>query len=208
MALKLTPDMKAQLMASIEETKAFKNIAHVGSRTRLIPADAQPGYTTSGSLLTVTMSEKTDATGGVRTYKTGEVMHDITAYIDRDGETCALYLGDIEAANLNRASHRQCGVLPGDIITVTVSSLRHYTGRDGADRTAPVLRFSVRGPNMTLDERTDLYCGERTDPGAVWDALETAWAQSLDTTLYTSVEQVLRPVYGDTDTVTADDIFA
>lgn len=196
MALTLTPDMKAQLAASIEETKAFKNIAHVGQRTRLIPADAQPGYTTSGRLLTVTMSEKTDATGGVRTYKTGEVMHDITAYIEYGGETCALYLGDIETANLNRASGRQCGVLPGDIITVTVSSLRHYTGRDGADRTAPVLRFDVRG--------TDL----RTDPQPVWYALKKAWAQSLDTTLYTSVEQALRPIFGDTDTVTADDIFA
>lgn len=196
MALALTPDTKTQLAASIEETKAFKNIAHVGSRTRLIPADAQPGYTTSGRLLTVTMSEKTDATGGVRTYKTGEVMHDITAYIERDGETCVLYLGDIETANMNRASRRQCGVLPGDRVTVTVGSLRHYTGRDGADRTAPVLRFDVRG--------TDL----RTDPQPVWDALKTAWAQSLDTTLYASVEQVLRPVFGDTDTVTADDIFA
>ena len=196
MALTLTPDMKTQLAASIEETKAFKNIAHVGQRTRLIPADAQPGYTTSGRLLTVTMSEKTDATGGVRTYKTGEVMHDITAYIERDGETCALYLGDIETANLNRASRRQCGVLPGDTITVTVSSLRHYTGRDGAVRTAPVLRFDVQG--------TDL----RSDPRPVWDALKKAWAQSLDTTLYTSVEQVLRPAFGDTDTVTADDIFA
>lgn len=195
MALTLTPDTKTQLAASIEETKAFKNIAHVGSRTRLIPADAQPGYTTSGRLLTVTMSEKTDATGGVRTYKTGEVMHDITAYIDRDGETCVLYLGDIETANMNRAARRQCGVLPGDTITVTVSSLRHYTGRDGADRTAPVLRFDVQG--------TDL----RTDPQPVWDALKTAWAQSLDTTLYAGVEQVLRPVFGDTDTVTADDIF-
>lgn len=197
MALKLTPDMKAKLIASIEETNAFKNIAHVGQRPRLIPADAQPGYTAGGELLTVTMSEKTDATGGVRTYKTGEVMHDITAYIEgEDGKTYALYLGDIEAANLNRASGRRCGVLPGDIINVTVSSLRHYTGRDGADRTAPVLRFSVDNDDL------------RTDPGYMWDALEKAWAQSLDTTLYTDVERVLRPTYGDTDTVTADDIFA
>lgn len=197
MALTLTPEVKAQLAASIEETNAFKNIAHVGQRPRLIPADAQPGYTAGGRLLTVTMSEKTDATGGVRTYKTGEVMHDITAYIEQAGETCALYLGDIEATNLNRASCRRCGVLPGDTITVTVTSLRHYTGRDGADRTAPVLSFTTQ---------TD--AAGRTDPRAVWDALKTAWAQSLDTTLYTSVEQVLRPTFGDTDTVTADDIFA
>ena len=199
MALKLTPDMKAKLMASIEETRAFKNIAHVGQRPRLIPADAQPGYTAKGRLLTVTMSEKTDATGGVRTYKTGEVMHDITAYIERDGETCVLYLGDIETANLNRASHRLCGVLPGDLITVTVSSLRHYTGRDGADRTAPVLRFDV----LNMDNGRS-----NPDPRFIWDALKTAWAQSLDTSFYADVERQLRPVFGEDDTITADDIFA